>query len=70
MIKDLSLRVSPRTAATAAELRTTALNELSINAQRLRSLRIVRRSIDARGRNILVNITLRAYIDEEPPALD
>ena len=70
MIKDLSLRVSPRTAATAAELRTTALNELSISAQRLRSLRIVRRSIDARGRNILVNITLRAYIDEEPPALD
>lgn len=70
MIKDLSLRVSPRTAATAAELRSTALNELSINAQRLRSLRIVRRSIDARGRNILVNITLRAYIDEEPPALD
>lgn len=70
MIKDLSLRVSPRTAATAAELRSTALYELSINAQRLRSLRIVRRSIDARGRNILVNITLRAYIDEEPPALD
>ena len=70
MIKDLSLRVSPRTAATAAELRTTALNELSISAQRLRGLRIVRRSIDARGRNILVNITLRAYIDEEPPALD
>ncbi len=70
MIKELTLRVTPQTAATAALLRQAVADETGVAPKRYNALRIVRRSIDARQRNIYVNLTVRVYIDEEAPALE
>ena len=70
MIKELTLRVTPQTAATPALLRQTVANETGIAPKNFKSLRIIRRSIDARQHDIYVNLTVRIYIDEEPPALE
>lgn len=69
MIKDFNLRVSPRIAATIGLLRHEVVQQNNINPDSLRSLRIVRRSIDARQRHVFVNLTVRAYLDEDAPQL-
>lgn len=70
MIKDFNLRVPPRIAATDSLLRLELNRQDNIDLNRLRHLRIVRRSIDARQRHIFVNLTVRAYIDEDAPQLE
>jgi len=70
MIKEISLRVKPQTAVSSEILTQhisscTGLNQKSINA-----IRILKRSIDARQREIFVNLTVRVFIDEEPPAVE
>lgn len=64
MIKELQLRVDPRTASDDVLISQTVATELEINANRLKGVRIVRRSIDARQRHVMVNIKVRAYIDQ------
>lgn len=70
MIKDFNLRVPPRIAATDSLLRLELNRQDNIDLNRLRHLRIVRRSIDARQRHVFVNLTVRAYIDEDAPQLE
>lgn len=70
MIKDFNLRVPPRIAATDSLLRLELNRQANIDINRLRHLRIVRRSIDARQRHVFVNLTVRAYIDEDAPQLE
>lgn len=65
MVKELSLRVTPRTAASDLTLLGEVSGHLGIDANRIKHLQIVRRSIDARQRNIFVNLTVRAFIDED-----
>lgn len=66
MVSTLSLRVDPRTAATEMLLRTVISTQLNIDINRIKDVVIRRRSIDARQRNVLVNLSLDVYIDEEP----
>lgn len=68
MIKEISIRVIPKTAATPALLKEQTARELGITPRRINAVRIVRSSIDARQRQVLFNLTLRAYIDEPAPA--
>lgn len=70
MIKDFNLRVPPRIAATDSLLRLELNRQDNIDLNRLRHLRVVRRSIDARQRHVFVNLTVRAYIDEDAPQLE
>ena len=70
MIKKISFTVSPSTAADSVQLKARTANELGISPSQLQALRIVHRSIDARQRDIKINLTIDAYIDEEPPAVD
>ena len=63
MTKDLQLRLLPEEAANDDTLRAVVLRETG-NAPR--ALRILKRSIDARQRTVYVNVTLRAFFDEEP----
>ncbi len=65
MIKDIILRVSPKTAATDMLLLGAVSDSLGIDANRIKEFAVTRRSIDARQRNIMVNLTIRAWIDEE-----
>lgn len=64
MINELQLRVDPRTASNNDLISKAVLAELKINPNRLKGIRIVRRSIDARQRRVMVNIKVRTYIDQ------
>ena len=69
-MKSLSLRVLPSVAAQDAELRKYIARELAVNPKSVTAVRVRKRSIDARQRTIYVNLTVDAYINEEPPTLD
>ena len=64
MIKELQLRVHPRTAASMSELTRHLDKYNDIPAQSIQGIRILKRSIDARQRQVVVNLKVRVYIDE------
>lgn len=66
MVQDVNLRVPPFAASDIKLLEKEASKTLRIDAGRIKSARITRRSIDARQRKVMVNITLRVYVDEVP----
>ena len=68
MIKEINVRVSPRTAAVSSELKQYVSEELGIDSGRIESVQTVRSGIDARQRTIYINLVLRVYVDEPAPA--
>jgi len=68
MVQDVQLRVLPRVAASDAGIRELVLHELGTDAHDVRNLRVIRRSIDARQRQVMVNLTVRVWLGEEPAA--
>ena len=67
MVHELTLRVLPQQAYNEQSIIAYLRQDKGINAQ---AVRVLRRSIDARQRTIYVNLTVRAYVDEEPPLQD
>lgn len=67
MIETLDLRVDPATAATPALLTKHTAHTLNLDPQRIKRVDIVRRSIDARQRKVVVNLSIRAHIDAIDP---
>lgn len=65
MIEDISLRVSPKTAATEHLLLRETARRMGVKEDEINSLKIVRRSIDARQREIKVNLTVRVALVED-----
>ena len=70
MIKELNIRLLPKEAASESYLHEVALRELGIDHGQLNGVRVVRRSIDARQRQVMVNVTLRAYVGEPLPEIE
>lgn len=68
MVQDYSLRLTPEQAATDENLRESLVRETGLDARRISGVRVVRRSIDARQRQVVVNVTARVWLDEEMPA--
>ena len=66
----LSLTLTPQQAATDALLRAAVARELSLPVDEISSIQIRRRNIDARQRNVLVNLSLDVYLEGEMPAED
>ena len=64
MIQDYQLRLLPKQAATEQDIRSSVAQEAALEPLRIRGLRIIRRSIDARQRQVMVNLTVRVWIDE------
>ncbi|MBQ6433438.1 MAG: FAD-binding protein [Bacteroidaceae bacterium] len=64
MISELQLRVLPQVAATDSLLREQVVAECGVAPRRISVYRIVRRSIDARQRQVFVNLGVRVWIDE------
>ena len=64
MIKDVQLRVVPEVAAIESKYKEAVARESGLNAHQIQGVRIVRRSIDARQRQIMVNLTVRCWVDE------
>lgn len=66
MIHEFSLRLLPRDAYNEQSLLDYLRREEGIKAD---AVRVLKRSIDARQRTIFVNVTLRAFVGEQPDAL-
>ena len=65
MATELTLVLSPKEAADPKIYTAVAAKKLNIAPDRVALIRIIRRSIDARSRNIKVNLGLQVYIDRE-----
>ena len=64
MVHHLQLRVEPKTAAVRQELISHASAMLKISPDRIKQIDIRRRSIDARQRQVKVNLDILAHVDE------
>jgi len=64
MIIDSTVRLSPQDAASDATIRTLIARDHRLKKGQITSIRLLKRSIDARQRNVFVNLTVRAYVDE------
>ncbi|MFT4073373.1 MAG: FAD-binding protein [Dysgonamonadaceae bacterium] len=67
MQKDIDLKLLPRDASSLEFVKIKAAEHQKIDAGRIRSVRIVRRSIDARQRQVWINLSVRLFIDEDEP---
>ena len=66
MVQDIQLRVLPQVAADLTAVREQAFSEAALSAVRVKGWRIIRRSIDARQRQVMINLTVRLWVDESP----
>ena len=65
---ELSLTLSPRQASVEELLKTQVAEKLHISVAEVSGVRIIRKSIDARGRQIKVNLGLSVFVNEPVPA--
>lgn len=70
MPRPLTIALSPSAAASPDAIRETLAASLGISAGKISGYRILRRSLDARGRQVKVILQTEAYVDEPffPPA--
>lgn len=66
MIRSVSLSLSPSQAASEQEIKTKVRQELGLETGDELHVLLQRRSIDSRQRNIKVNLTVDAFINEPP----
>lgn len=69
MIETLQLRLSPEIAYNELRLTAEISTLLHIDINRIKAIKITKRSIDARQRNIIINLSVSVYIDEMPVSL-
>lgn len=67
MIHNLQLRVDSRTAATPLLLKAQASTVLGVDANSIHDIVVKKRSIDARQRRVMVNLTVDVYVGEDAP---
>jgi hypothetical protein len=70
MIKEIQLVVSPQTASEDSPLRKAIAKNLSISPEDITSYRILKKSTDARQRDIKINLKLSVYLGETPADLE
>ncbi len=66
MTEEYQLRILPEQAADEERIKRYISQEKGLDERTIKSVRILKRSIDARQRTIYVNLTVRAYINEYP----
>lgn len=69
MVEEYQLRLAPAQAADIEQVKRCVAKERGMDVRTINALRILRRSIDARGRRVVVNLNVRAYINEPAPEL-
>lgn len=69
MIESTQLRLSPQEAADMAEVKRQAARSLGLKPERINDVRISRRSIDARKRDIAINLTVVVATGDDLTAL-
>lgn len=66
MVKEIQVRVLPQVAYNEQNIAAYISRELAIDTRTIKNVRVLKKSIDARQRQVLVNLTLRVYINEIP----
>ena len=66
MVKELQVRVMPQVAHSEQNIAEYISKELAIDLRTITHVRVLKRSIDARQRQVMVNLTLRVYVNEYP----
>ena len=66
MINEYQIRVKPEVAAQEDRLKAYLSDEYGLNPGDIKGVRILKRSIDARQRQIYVNLKVRTYVNELP----
>ena len=66
MIQEFQIRVLPVVASSEQNIISYIADEKGIDARTINAVRVLKRSIDARQRTILINLTVRVYINEIP----
>ena len=64
MVEELQIRVSPKVAYQRDELVHFIASERGVSVQRIKGVRILKRSIDARKQRVMVNLKVRVFVDE------
>ncbi len=64
MIKEINLVLTPSQAAEPKQFLPIAVRQLGLPASSVQDHQIIRRSLDARKKNIKVNLSLRLFIDQ------
>lgn len=66
MIYELQIRVEPRVAASEQDIKLYVAREKGIDVRTITAVRVMKRSIDARQRFVMVNLSLRVFVNEVP----
>lgn len=65
MIKDINLVLPPYERADSAFVLKRTASILGVNKSRIRAVKYIRESIDARRKDVKINLLVRAFIDED-----
>lgn len=66
MIQEYQIRVLPEQAASEQSIKKFISEDKEMDMRTITSVRVLKRSIDARQRTIFVNLKVRCYINEQP----
>ncbi|SKB94657.1 NAD(P)/FAD-dependent oxidoreductase [Daejeonella lutea] len=66
MIKEIELVLLPENANDQSAIREAAVKALNLPAARILHVKLIKRSIDARGKTVVYRLKVNAYIDESP----
>ncbi len=64
MQRELQLRVSPETAGSPKLLKESISKKSGLSVSDIRHVEILRRSVDARQQNVMMNLKVRVYVHE------
>ena len=67
MIHELQLRVDPRTSHDADKINEIIAAQICVVQSRITSHQVLKRSVDARQRRVMINLKVRAFVDEAKP---
>lgn len=67
MISELDIVLSPKDASDEKYYKPILAKKLGVNAAQIKGIKILRKSIDARRRNILINLRFQVACDEDLP---
>ncbi len=66
MVSTIEMRVTPEVAYTPLRLHAAVSTHMAVDVNAIRNVRICKRSIDARQRKVMINLTLEVHVNEEP----
>lgn len=66
---DIDIKASPKQASSVENIKELIAQKNNIPLNTINAVRVLRRSVDARQRNIIINLKVRAYVGENEPQI-